>query len=37
MPSAYFRFYEELNNFLPPEPRKIGFEYVFADRPAVKM
>ncbi|MGH8502586.1 MAG: Mut7-C RNAse domain-containing protein [Gammaproteobacteria bacterium] len=36
MPSAYFRFYEELNDFLPLERRKVGFEYAFAGRPAVK-
>jgi uncharacterized protein len=36
MPSACFRFYEELNDFLPPERRKVGFEHAFAGRPAVK-
>jgi len=36
MASAHFRFYEELNDFLPPERRKVGFEHAFAGRPAVK-
>lgn len=36
MPSAYFRFYEELNDFLPPGRRKISFEHAFSGQPAVK-
>jgi hypothetical protein len=36
MSVAYFRFYEELNEFLPPEKRKREFEYSFKDNPAVK-
>ncbi|MGH8501124.1 MAG: Mut7-C RNAse domain-containing protein [Gammaproteobacteria bacterium] len=36
MASAHFRFYEELNDFLPPGQRKVGFEYAFAGRPAIK-
>lgn len=36
MPSAHFRFYEELNDFLPPSKRKVGFEQAFAGQPAVK-
>jgi len=34
--SATFRFYEELNFFLPPERRKIDFEYTFKGSPAIK-
>lgn len=30
-----FRFYEELNNFLPPERRKVWFEHRFFGRPTV--
>ena len=33
---ASFRFYEELNDFLPPEKRKIRFEHEFTDRASVK-
>lgn len=33
---ANFRFYEELNDFLPPERRKRDIEYRFRDRPAIK-
>ncbi|MCK6619544.1 MAG: Mut7-C ubiquitin/RNAse domain-containing protein [Calditrichaceae bacterium] len=33
---ARFRFYEELNDFLPPEKRKIAFDYLFKGRPGVK-
>lgn len=33
---AFFRFYEELNDFLPPEKQKISFEYYFSDNPAIK-
>ena len=31
-----FRFYEELNDFLPPERRKIAFDYAFNGTPSVK-
>ena len=34
--TATFRFYEELNDFLPPEKRKRDFEYRFNDSPSVK-
>jgi uncharacterized protein len=33
---AMFRFYEELNDFLPVEKRKVQFEYRFDCRPSVK-
>lgn len=33
---AQFRFYEELNDFLPPERKKNSFEYCFEGTPAVK-
>ncbi len=33
---ATFRFYEELNDFLPPERRKLSFEFTFAGTPSVK-
>ncbi len=33
---ATFRFYEELNDFLPPDRRKIDFDYVFIGTPSVK-
>lgn len=33
---AEFRFYEELNDFLPPERRKVSFSYAFARRASVK-
>lgn len=40
MKTAYFRFYEELNDFLPPEKRKIirpgRIEHSFIDRTSVK-
>jgi len=36
MHKAYFRFYEELNDFLPIEKRKIEFEHKFIDRTSVK-
>jgi uncharacterized protein with PIN domain len=36
MKSAYFRFYEELNEFLPPERRKKELEYFFHGTPSVK-
>jgi uncharacterized protein with PIN domain len=31
-----FRFYEELNDFLPPDRRKIAFDYAFNGTPSVK-
>lgn len=34
--SAYFRFYEELNDFLPSGKRKIPFPYCFTGNPSVK-
>jgi uncharacterized protein with PIN domain len=34
--SATFRFYEELNDFLPPEKRKVDFEHYFEGKPAIK-
>lgn len=33
---AFFRFYEELNDFLPPENRKKSFVYLFFGSPAIK-
>lgn len=36
MPSAIFRFYAELNDFLPPERRQKDFTYRFNGTPAVK-
>ena len=36
MSLAYFRFYEELNELLPPAKRKKEFEYSFKDNPTVK-
>jgi len=36
MKTAYFRFYEELNDFLPLEKRKIRFEKNFTGRTSVK-
>ncbi len=36
MKTAYFRFYEELNDFLPKEKRKTRFEHKFIDRASVK-
>ena len=33
---ATFRFYEELNDFLPPERRKRAFEFGFSGTPSVK-
>jgi uncharacterized protein with PIN domain len=36
MSTAYFRFYEELNDFLPKEKRKTEFPYSFRGRPSVK-
>jgi len=34
--TAEFRFYEELNDFLPPDKRKQSFAYTFNGHPAVK-
>lgn len=34
--TAYFRFYEELNDFLPPEKRKMKFLHKFGLRESVK-
>lgn len=34
--SARFRFYEELNDFLPPDQRKTEFEQRFREHPAIK-
>lgn len=31
-----FRFYEELNDFLPPDRRKLAFDYAFNGTPSVK-
>jgi uncharacterized protein with PIN domain len=31
-----FRFYEELNDFLPPDRRKVAFDYAFNGTPSVK-
>jgi uncharacterized protein with PIN domain len=36
MPVAYFRFYEELNDFLPPDRRKKAFAYTFNGPTSVK-
>lgn len=36
MSKAYFRFYEELNDFLPSGKRKKSFEYDFKGNPSVK-
>lgn len=34
--SAVFRFYEELNDFLPPDQRKTAVTYRFTGRPGIK-
>ncbi|MEJ2765895.1 Mut7-C RNAse domain-containing protein [Photobacterium sp. MCCC 1A19761] len=34
--TAWFRFYEELNDFLPNDRRKVRFPYRFAGKPAIK-
>lgn len=34
--AAFFRFYEELNDFLPPVKRKTRFEFSFENSPSVK-
>jgi uncharacterized protein with PIN domain len=36
MPVAYFRFYEELNDFLPKERKKNRFPWSFSGNPSVK-
>jgi uncharacterized protein len=36
MRHAEFRFYEELNDFLPPEKRKRSFAYMFEGTPSIK-
>jgi hypothetical protein len=36
MKKAYLRFYEELNDFLPQDKKKIRFEYEFTGTPSVK-
>ncbi|MBN1387219.1 MAG: Mut7-C ubiquitin/RNAse domain-containing protein [Bacteroidales bacterium] len=36
MKLAHFRFYEELNEFLPEEKRKTSFSYEFGGKPSVK-
>lgn len=36
MANAWFRFYEELNDFLPSSKKKISFMYSFTGNPAVK-
>jgi hypothetical protein len=36
MGTAQFRFYEELNDFLPPDRKKIDFQYTFLGRNAIK-
>ena len=33
---AQFRFYEELNDFLPPDRKKVPFSYEFEGKPSVK-
>ncbi len=33
---ATFRFYEELNDFIPPARHKIAFDYAFNGTPSVK-
>lgn len=36
MRTAFFRFYEELNDFLPPEQQKQTVSYVFKGHPGIK-
>ncbi|WP_455235076.1 Mut7-C RNAse domain-containing protein [Thiogranum longum] len=36
MATAYFRFYEELNDFLPPAKRKVEFAHTFKRRASIK-
>jgi uncharacterized protein with PIN domain len=36
MPQATFRFYAELNDFLPPARRQVAFEHAFLNRASVK-
>ncbi|MFC2088173.1 Mut7-C RNAse domain-containing protein [Calditrichota bacterium] len=33
---AFFRFYEELNDFLPADQRKVSFKYSFSGNPTIK-
>ena len=36
MSTAHFRFYAELNDFIPPSRRQIRFDHLFNGRPSVK-
>ena len=36
MKKIYFRYYEELNDFLPKNKRKVRFEHNYIDRASVK-
>lgn len=36
MPTAYFRFYAELNDFLPPQKRQTTFGHAYSGRVAIK-
>ncbi|MCD6560220.1 MAG: twitching motility protein PilT, partial [Deltaproteobacteria bacterium] len=36
MPGAHFRFYEELNDFLPEQRKKTDFEAGFKDKRTIK-
>ena len=36
MPQADFRFYAELNDFLPPSKRLVSFTHIFKVRPSIK-
>ena len=36
MPHATFRFYQELNDFLPPSQRQVAFEHEWRDTPSIK-
>ncbi|MFO7852072.1 MAG: hypothetical protein R6X28_06385 [Bacteroidales bacterium] len=36
MKQAHFRFYEELNELLPDDKRKVSFPYKFTGKPSVK-
>jgi len=36
MHKIYFRFYEELNDFLPEEKQKVRFTHNYIDRASVK-
>ncbi len=33
---AYFRFYEELNDFLPGDKKKVTFSHNFTGKPTIK-